>query len=306
MTRPSPSHPSPAFGTWVAIAAYGIWGLFPIYWKWLESIPALQLVSHRAVWTCVTLGLVILFTRQWQAFTVSIRSSRVLRIYLIAALLMGSNWLVFTIAVNSGHVTQTGLGYYISPLINVLLGVLLLGERLRPWQWTSVALASAGVAYLAHMQGALPWMALALAFSFGCYGLVKKMAPLDAVNGLMLETSLLLPAALAYLAFCEFTGQGAFVHAGTGATLLMAVSGVVSMSPLLLFALAAQQIPLSRLGFLQYLTPTLQLLLGVAVYHEPFNHHSLLGFGLVWTSLLVFSLDGSRARRGNVQSSAQH
>lgn len=301
MTRPSPSATSLACGTWVAIAAYGIWGLFPIYWKWLEEIPALQLVSHRVLWTCVTLGLVILLSGKWQSFVASFRSGRMMRIYLVAALLMGINWLVFTIAVNSDNVTQTGLGYYISPLINVLMGVLLLRERLRIGQWASVGMAAAGVTYLTVMQGTLPWMALALAFSFGCYGLVKKMAPLDAVNGLMLETSLLLPAALAYLGYCELTGQGAFVHASTGATLLMIASGVVSMSPLLLFALAAQQIPLSRLGILQYLTPTLQLLLGVMVYHEPFDHHSLLGFGLVWTSLLMFSLDGWRASRRNVQ-----
>jgi|SRR5450830_160951 len=284
------------YGTWVAVSAYAIWGLFPIYWKWLQDISALQLVSHRIVWTCVSLFCVISLSGQWKKFMASYYAPGVVRIYLVAAMLMSINWLVFTLAVNSGHVTQTGLGYYISPLVNVIMGVLLFHERLRFWQGISVGLAAAGVVYLTLAQGSLPWMALALAFSFGTYGLVKKIAPLGALHGLMLETCILLPAALLYLVYCQLSGQGAFIRAGTTSTLLIVASGFVSMSPLLLFSFAAQRLPLSRLGILQYITPTLQLLLGTLVYHEPFNRSSLIGFGAVWAALLIFGIDGFRAR----------
>lgn len=284
------------YGTWVAISAYVTWGLFPIYWKWLQDVSALQLVSHRIVWTCVTLFFVILLTGQWKKFIASYNAPGVLRVYLVAALLMSINWLVFTLAVNSGHVTQTGLGYYISPLVNVLMGVLLLHERLRFWQGISVGLAAVGVIYLMLAQGSVPWMALALAFSFGTYGLVKKIAPLGALHGLMLETCILLPMALVYLFYCHLTGQGVFVSAGAAPTLLIIASGFVSMSPLLLFSFAAQKLPLSRLGILQYITPTLQLLLGTLVYHEPFNSSSLIGFGVVWLALLIFGVDSFRTR----------
>jgi chloramphenicol-sensitive protein RarD len=283
-------------GTWGAIAAYAIWGLFPIYWKWLQEVSALQLVSHRIVWTCVALGAVILLSGQAKRFLAAATPPGVWKVYLAAAVLMSINWLVFTLAVNSGHVTQTGLGYYISPLVGVLVGVVLLRERLRPWQWISVGLATAGVLYLAWSHGSVPWMAIVLALSFGAYGLVKKVATLDPLHGLMLETMMLLPAAAGYLGYCEFTGQGAFLHAGAGPTALMIASGVVSLSPLLLFAFAAQRIPLSRLGLLQYITPTMQLLLGVVVYHEPFTSGSLAGFGMVWTALLIFALEGFLAR----------
>lgn len=284
------------YATWVAISAYAIWGLFPIYWKLLKDISAIQLVCHRIIWTCVALFLVIALSRQWQSFVAALRLPGVLRIYSAAALLMCLNWFVFTLAVNTGHVTQTGLGYYISPLVNVTMGVVLLHERLRAWQWVSVLLAASGVVYLTMAYGAVPWMALALAFSFGTYGLIKKVAILPPLQGLMLETVILLPAALAYLFYCHLTGQGAFIDVGPALSTLLVLSGLVSMSPLLLFAFAAQRIPLSRLGFLQYITPTMQLLLGIWLYHEPFTRSSLVGFGAVWAALLIFAIDGLIAR----------
>ncbi len=281
-----------ARGGAMALAAYAIWGLFPIYWKWLQDVSALQLVAHRILWTSLILGMVIAWAGQWRMFAASVRSPGIIRVYLAAAVLMGINWWVFVLAVNSGNVTQTGLGYFISPLVNIVMGVVLFNERLRPWQWVSAGLAGAGVLYLTLAQGKLPWMALALAFSFGTYGLVKKVAALGAVHGLMLETAILLPAAVPYLAYCEMSGQGAFLHAGPMPTLLMAASGLVSMAPLLLFAHAAQRIPLTHLGLLQYVTPGMQLLLGVMLYHEPFGGHSLIGFGLVWIALLLFIGEG--------------
>jgi chloramphenicol-sensitive protein RarD len=280
------------YATWLAIAAYVIWGLFPIYWKMLQEISALQLVCHRIVWTCVALVVVIVLSGQWKSFTETLRVPGVLRIYIAAAVLMCVNWFVFTLAVNSGHVTQTGLGYYISPLVNVTMGVVLLGERLRAMQWTSVALAASGVVYLTVSYGAVPWMALALAFSFGMYGLIKKIAPLNAIQGLMLETAILLPPALIYLLYCQLTGQGTLINHSAALSMLLVSSGLVSMSPLLLFAFAARRIPLSRLGILQYITPTMQLLLGIWLYHEPFSHRSLIGYSVVWAALLIFAVDG--------------
>lgn len=284
------------YGTGGAIAAYVIWGLFPIYWKWLQGVPPLQLVCHRIVWTCVALGGVIALCGQWQSLAAAVRTPGAIRIYLVAAVLISINWLVFLLAIYAGHVTETSLGYFISPLVNVLMGVLLMHERLRLWQWFSVGLATLGVLTLTLTHGSLPWMALALAFSFGTYGLVKKVATLGAVQGLMLETTLLLPAALLYLMYCELTGQGAFLHTGSVSTLLMVGTGLVSMSPLLLFAFAAQRIPLSRLGVLQYITPTLQFLLGVLLYREPFSHNSLIGYSIVWAALLIFWIEGFAAR----------
>lgn len=286
-----------ARGTVHAIGAYLIWGLFPIYWKWLQDVPALQLVGHRIVWTCVVLCGFIALSGQWRAFIAAARKPGVVKVYLTASVLMSINWLVFLLAVNTGHVTETSLGYFISPLINVLMGVILLHERLRAWQWASVALAAAGVAYLTWSRGSLPWMAVALAFSFGSYGLVKKMASLGPLHGLTLETAIMLPAALLYLIYCDFTGQGAFLHSGAVSTLLIMGTGLLSMSPLLLFASAARRIPLSRLGILQYITPVMQFLLGTLVYAETFGVDSLLGFGAVWIALLMFATDGLLSRR---------
>lgn len=286
-----------ARGTEYAIAAYAIWGLFPIYWKWLEQVPALQLVSHRIVWTCVMLCGYIALSGQWKNFSAAIRAPGVVRVYLLAALLMSINWLVFLLAVNTGHVTETSLGYFISPLVNVLVGVIVLRERLRAWQWAALATAAAGVLYLTLTRGSLTWMALALAFSFGSYGLVKKVAALGSLQGLALETLLVLPPALLYLMLCDYTGQGAFLHSGATSTLLIIGSGLLSMTPLLLFASAARRIPLTRLGVLQYITPTLQFLLGTLVYAEPFSFSSLVGFGIVWLALLMFGIEGYLTRR---------
>jgi chloramphenicol-sensitive protein RarD len=285
-----------AYGTAAAVIAYAIWGLFPIYWKWLQDVPPLQLVCHRIVWTCVTLCAVIALSGQWRSCVAAFRTPGAMRIYLAAAVLMGVNWLVFLLAVDSGQITQTGLGYFMSPLVNVFMGVVLLHERLRAWQWFSVGLATMGVLYLTVSHGSLPWMALALAFSFGTYGLVKKVAALGALPGLMLETTILLPGALAYLVYCDLVGQGAFAREDALSSWLMVGTGLISMTPLLLFAFAAQRIPLARLGFLQYLTPTMQLLLGTLLYREPFGYHSLIGFGMVWVALLAFGVEGFVAR----------
>ncbi|PIX47884.1 MAG: EamA family transporter RarD, partial [Anaerolineae bacterium CG_4_8_14_3_um_filter_59_70] len=186
-------------GIWYAVGAYAVWGLFPIYWKWLHQVPALQLLSHRIGWSFFLLLAVILATRQWQAFRAAALNRRVLRIYLIAAVLIGVNWLTYVWAVNAGFIVETSLGYFINPLLSVLMGVLFLRERLRAWQWVPIGMATAGVLYLTFAYGALPWIALTLAFSFGLYGLIKKVAPLSSLYGLTLETGILFLPALAYL-----------------------------------------------------------------------------------------------------------
>lgn len=272
-------------------------GLFPLYWKQLETITALQLIGHRVGWSFVLLVLVILVTRQWRAFRAVALGRKTLRIYLIAGLLIVVNWFTYVWAVTHNFVVETSLGYYINPLFTVLLGILILHERLRPLQWLPIGLAALGVLYLTITYGSLPWIALTLAVSFGLYGLVKKTAPLSSLYGLTLETGWLFLPALGYLIFCEVTGQGAFLHSGLQADWMMVGAGLVTTVPLLLFASAAPRVSLTTIGILQYINPTMQFLLGVLVYKEPFTHDRLIGFGLVWISLIIFWAEGLHARR---------
>ena len=257
-------------GILYAIGAYLMWGLFPLYWKQLETISALQLIGHRIAWSFILLIIVVFVARQWKDFH-SALNSKTIRIYLIAALLISVNWFTYVWAVNNGFVVETSLGYYINPLFSVLLGVIIFRERLRPIQWIPIALAAAGVLYLAVTYGSFPWIALTLAFTFGLYGLVKKTAPLSSLYGLTLETGLLFVVAIGYLVYCEFTGQGAFLHSGVKENWMMVGAGLVTVLPLLLFASAARRIPLTTIGVLQYINPTMQFLLGVLLYKEPFT-----------------------------------
>lgn len=284
-------------GIWHAVGAYVSWGFFPVYFKWLRDVPALQLIGHRIVWSCLILCGVVLLTRQWAAFRAQSRSPRVLLIYLVAAILIGINWLVFVWAINADRVIEISLGYFISPIVNVFMGVLFLRERLRPRQWLSIGLAAAGVLYLTFAYGALPWIAVALALSFGIYGLVKKSAPLGSLNGLTLETAILFLPALFYLLYSYAVGQDAFLHAGIVSDVLLIGSGLLTAIPLLLFASASQRIPLWQLGILQYIAPTLQFLLGTLVYKEPFTHAQLGGFALIWAALTIFAVENFLAGR---------
>ena len=275
-------------GVLYGIGAYLLWGIFPIYWKWLQAVPAIQIISHRIIWSFILLALILFVTRQWQAFRSAALIPRIFLIYLASAILLSINWLTYVWAVNSGFVVETSLGYFINPLLSVLLGVLFLREKLRPWQWLPIGLAAIGVVYVAISYGQFPWIALTLAFSFGLYGLVKKMAPLGSLYGLTLETGLLFLPAVGFLVYMEGQGQGAFLHSAPVANLLMVGAGLVTTVPLLMFASAAQRIPLSTVGILQYITPTLQFILGVFLYHEPFNLSLLIGFSLVWLALIIF------------------
>jgi chloramphenicol-sensitive protein RarD len=278
-------------GIWYALGAYLMWGLFPIYWKWLHEVPALQLIGHRIIWSFVMLTVVMLATRQWTNFR-STLTRRVLGIYFVAGLLLSANWLIYVWGVNTGHIVETSLGYFINPLFSVLLGMIFLGERLRPAQWFPLGLAASGVIYLTWTYGSLPWIALSLAFTFGFYGLVKKTAPLGSLYGLSLETGLMFFPALGYLLIAETTGQGAFGHTDIVSLLLMLGAGPVTTVPLLMFASAARRIPLTMVGIMQYIAPTLQFLLGVLIYKEPFTTTSLVGFSLVWVALIFFWAEG--------------
>ena len=283
-------------GIGYALGAYVLWGLFPIYWKWLHQVSPLQVIGHRIGWSFILLMIVILVSGQWTKFR-STLTRRVLGIYLIAGILLSLNWLIYVWGVNNEHVVESSLGYFINPLLSVLLGLIFLKERLRPMQWVPVALAASGVIYLTWTYGSLPWIALSLAFTFGFYGLVKKLSPLGSLYGLTLETGLVFLPALGYLIFVEANGQGAFGHIGVVPDLLMIGTGVVTTIPLLMFASAAKRIPLTMVGIMQYIAPTLQFLIGVLIYKEPFSSTSLIGFSMVWIALIVFWVESVYAHR---------
>jgi len=275
-------------GVIYGIGAYLLWGVFPIYWKWLNTVPAIQVISHRIIWSFILLAGILFVTRQWQAFRSAALGRRMIMIYLASAILLSLNWLTYVWAVNAGFIVEASLGYFINPLISVLLGVIFLREQLRLWQWAPIGLAAVGVIYVAFSYGQFPWIALTLAFSFGIYGLIKKTAPLGSLYGLTLETGLLFLPAAGFLICMQGLGQGAFLHSGSIKDMLMVGAGVVTTIPLLMFASAAQRIPLSTLGVLQYITPTMQFLLGVLLYHEPFTQSHLIGFCIVWLALILF------------------
>ena len=287
-------------GILYGIGAYLAWGFFPIYWKFLHHVPAIQLIGHRIIWSCLLLLVVIVLTKQWDEFRKTV-NLKVLRIYTIAAILIGINWLVYVWAVNANFIVETSLGYFINPLLSVLMGVIFLKERLRIAQWIPVVLAAIGVTYLTFIYGRLPYIALTLAFSFGLYGLVKKLSPLGSLYGLTIETAILFVPALIYLIAMEANSTAAFLHTGISSDLLMIGAGVVTTIPLLMFASAAKSIPLWVVGLLQYIAPTIQFLLGVFLYKEPFSQHQLIGFGIVWAALIFFVVENYLANRATVE-----
>jgi chloramphenicol-sensitive protein RarD len=278
-------------GLWYGIGAYLLWGTFPIYFSLYRHVPAVEVLAHRIVWSfAVLLVLVVAWARRdGRGFRVTPRD---VAMYGVAAVFIGLNWFIYVWAVNSGFVVETSLGYFITPLVNVLLGVVVFGERLRAPQAVAVALAASGVLYLTYLYGTLPWIALGLAITFGTYGLVKKKARLDPLRGLTLETGLLFLPALALLVARDLQGGSAFLHTGGRTDALLATSGIVTVIPLLLFSASVRQIPLSMVGILQYIAPSIQFLLGVFVFGESFTRERLIGFALVWTALVIFAGEG--------------
>jgi chloramphenicol-sensitive protein RarD len=284
-------------GVLFGVGAYLAWGFFPLYFKALQNVSAVQIMFHRVVWSFFFLMLIIVLRKQIPPLIKAARQPRTLLMYALAGTLLGINWSVYIFGVNSGQVVETSLGYFINPLVSVAMGVIFLRERLRLLQWVPVGLAAVGVLYLTLELGDLPWIALALAFSFGFYGLLKKVSPLGSLQGLTLETGALFLPGIIYLVFLEVNGAGAFGHAGWLTNGLLALSGVVTAIPLLMFARAAQSIPLWTVGVLQYIAPTCQFLIGVMIYNEPFDQTRVIGFSTIWAALLLFTLEGLITRR---------
>lgn len=284
-------------GILYAALAYIAWGLFPLYFKQVADVPSLEVVMHRTLWSLVFVFGVLMVRRQWSWMGTVLRQPKVLAAFVLSAMLLSGNWLTYVWAVQNQHVVDASLGYFILPLVNVALGFVFLRERPRSGQWMAVAVAAAGVLWLAVQAGRLPWIALVLALSFGFYGLLRKVAVLGALEGLSLETLVLAPVAAVVLGWWAWQGQGALVQ-GTPATVgWLLLAGPMTAVPLLLFAAGARLIPMSSLGILQYISPSLQFALGVWLFHEPFEPARLVGFVLIWAALLVYSMEGWWTRR---------
>jgi len=291
----SPSHAEAGTGLLYGVCAYLIWGFFPVYFKAFGSVPALQVVSHRIVWSVVFLMLLSLRPGRWDDIRRAMADRRSLLILVTSAILIATNWLVFIIAVGHGQVLQSSLGYFITPFVSVLLGVIFLKEQLRRLQLVSLLLAAIGVVTLTVSYGSIPWAALMLAVTFGSYGLLRKVVTTDALAGLTVETILLAPLAGAFLVFAAWRGEGAFLTGGIKIDLLLMSAGVATSVPLLLFAAAARRLRLATIGFLQYITPTMHFLLAVIVYNEPFSPAHLASFLCIWAGLVCYSWDAWRA-----------
>lgn len=276
-------------GPLAAAAAYVLWGVFPLYIKQVAHVPALQVVAHRSWWSVIFVFALLALLGRLGWLRAAIADRRTLRVFAASALLLSANWMVYVWAVSAGRIVDASLGYFINPLVNVLLGVWLLGERPRPLQWTAVGIAASGVAWLVLGAGEWPWVALALAGSFGLYGLLRKTAPLGAAEGLALETLMQAPLALALIAWWAWAGASAMRTDDPVTMAWLLAAGPFTAIPLLLFAAGARRVTLATLGLLQYLGPTLQFLIGVFVYGEPFSADRAVGFVLIWAALALYT-----------------
>lgn len=281
-----------------ALLAFGSWGLFPLYFHLIATVPPLEVVLHRSVWSLLFVLAVLAWQQRWAWLGQTLRQPKRLALFGVSALLLACNWLVYVLAVQTGHVAEASLGYFINPLVNVLLGVLVLRERLRPLQWAAVAVAAAGVLWLTWQAGRLPWIALVLAGSFGLYGLMRKTASLGALEGLALENLLLAPLAVPALLWWSFAQGGVLVAGPASQIGLLLLSGPLTALPLLWFAGAARRLKLTTLGLVQYISPTLQLVCAVWVFHEPFDSARLAGFVMIWSALALVSADALGWRPG--------
>ncbi|CAM3123931.1 EamA family transporter RarD [Vibrio mytili] len=284
-------------GVLLAIAAYTMWGIAPMYFKSIAQVSAFEILSHRVIWSFFLLAALLHFGRRWRA-VYDIASSKSKMAYLLSSsVLIGANWLIFIWAVNTNHMLDASLGYFINPLINILLGMVFLGERLRKLQWFAVVLAGCGVLVQLIVFGSVPIVAMALAMSFGFYGLLRKKVAVDAQTGLFVETLLLLPAALVYLLFFADTATSNMMNNAASLNTLLIAAGVITTLPLLCFTGAATRLKLSTLGFFQYIGPSLMFLLAVLMYGEAFTMDKAITFAFIWGALVVFSIDGLRSNR---------
>ncbi|MFC4011011.1 EamA family transporter RarD [Nonomuraea purpurea] len=284
-------------GVLFGIAAYSMWGLFPLYWPLLKPSGAVEILAHRMVWSLLVVAVALTVRRHWSWIKELARQPRKLALLTLAAVFVTVNWGTYIYAVNTGHVVESALGYFINPLVSVLFGVVLLRERLRPLQWVAVGFGALAVLVLTLDYGRLPWIALTLAMSFGVYGLVKKQANVAATESLAVETLVLLLPALGYLLFLQGTGTATFAHEGAWHAVLLVGAGIVTAVPLLCFGAAAIRVPLSTMGLLQYIAPILQFACGVLVAKEVMPPSRWIGFSIVWVALAIFTFDGFRTAR---------
>ena len=279
-----------------AFAAYTWWGIIPIFWRQIDHVGSIEIVVHRMVWACVLVTSLIVVSRQWSSFKSAFSQPKIVLRLFVASALVSTNWAVFIWAVNSERLVETSLGYFINPLISVALGVLIFGEGLRKLQWFALIVAGIGVAYLFVVHGTFPWLSFVLAITFALYGAVKKTISLPATHGMAIETMCFFLPAIIYLAYIEFHGQGHFFKLSSDSIMLI-LGGLFTLIPLLLFANAAKRISMTALGMLQYIGPTLQLIIGVLIYNEAFGRDQLIAFGFIWLALAIYSIDQILFRR---------
>lgn len=270
--------------------SFVLWGLLPLYWKLLKQLPADEILSHRIIWSFVFVAVLLISTKKTGIFLKKITDKKILLLMSICAIAIGINWFTYIWAVNSGHIIETSMGYYINPLISVLLGLTVLKEKLGVFQYISLALAAVGVSVVVFEYGRVPWVALTLAVSFALYGLLKKLIAIESTVGLAVETAVLTPAAVVYVVFKEINGTGGLGALSTSTVLLLLCAGVATAIPLLLFAKGAKRVELSTIGFLQYISPSITLLLGIFVFKEEFTKLHMISFGFIWGALVVYSL----------------
>lgn len=288
-------------GLLIAASAFVLWGLMPLYWHLLKAVPSLQIVAHRVLWCAVLVALWLQWSQGRGWFKAILAQPRLAAMLTLSGLCIGVNWGLYIWAVNAGHVVESSLGYFINPLLNVVIGTLFLRERLNPTQWVSVAITTLGVLWLTFNYGSFPWIALALATSFGIYGLIRKLAAVDSVTGLGFENSVLLLPALAYLLWAESSGHGGFFGGwGVGIDALLVFGGALTALPLIAFSFAVRRVPLSTIGLMQYIAPTMQFLIGVLVFHESFDRDRAIGFIVIWIALAIFAIDSLRRARRTI------
>jgi chloramphenicol-sensitive protein RarD len=297
--------PDPRRGLLLGVGAYTIWGAFPLYWPLLEPSGAVEILAHRMVWSSLVMGLLLLVLRRVSAVRAIAADRRVRLVLLVAAVTITVNWVTYIYGVNSGRVVETSLGYFINPLVTMLLGVVVLGERLRPLQWGAAAVAAVAVLVLSLDYGRVPWIALVLAFSFGFYALAKKSASVGPVESLSFETALVAPVALGYLVWLGAAGRSTFASEGLVHALLVPTTGIVTAIPLLLFGAAAVRVSMVSLGLLQYLAPIIQFTLGLVVFDEAMTPGRWAGFALVWAALVVFTVEALRHHRRQLVLAAE-
>lgn len=278
--------------------SYILWGLLPIYWKLLGDVNAKEILANRVFWSFIFMTVILLLTKKWSLFLLTIKgfaqSKKQMYALILASLLISVNWFVYIWAVNSGHMIDASLGYYINPLVSIILGMLVLKEKLTVYQYVSFVLAAIGVLIISISHGQFPWIAIILALSFGLYGLAKKLINVDSSVGLTLETLVVTPIAVIYMGYLFINGSSSFLTQSAGTDLFLIGAGAVTAVPLLYFAKGAQKIPLSLLGFIQYISPTLTLILGIFVYNEHFSNVQLLSFMFIWSALTIYSLSKTK------------